>query len=82
MLSLSAFSALSLSLHLGQGLAASVLQRRANACNALLQSFPDSTIFPGSPVFIENVIGNNLLSSILLRLLLSCTAAGTLPAIA
>lgn len=62
MLSLSAFSALSLSLHLSQRLAASVLHRRANACNELSQSYPNSTINPGSSVFAEDVIGNDLLS--------------------
>ncbi|RYO77944.1 hypothetical protein DL764_010163 [Monosporascus ibericus] len=62
MLTLSAFSALSLSLHISQGLAASVLHRRANACNELSQSYPNSTIHPGSSVFAEDVIGNGLLS--------------------
>ncbi|RYP52874.1 hypothetical protein DL768_002044 [Monosporascus sp. mg162] len=58
MLSLSAFSALSLSLHLSQSLAASVLHRRANACNELSQSYPNSTIHPGSSVFAEHVIAS------------------------
>lgn len=64
MLSLSAVLALSLSLHLSQGLAASILHRRANACNKLSKSYPYSTIHPGSSIFAEDVIGNDLLSPI------------------
>lgn len=62
MLSLWASLALSLSFHLSQGLAASVLHRRANACNELSRSYPNSTIHPGSSVFAEDVIGNDRLS--------------------
>lgn len=62
MLSLKAFLALSLSFHLSQGLVASVSHRRANACTELSRSYPDSTIHPGSSVFAEDVIGNDLLS--------------------
>jgi hypothetical protein len=58
--SLSAFSALSMSLHLSQGVAASVLQSRANACDELSQKYPNSTIHPGSTVFAEDVTGNDL----------------------
>jgi hypothetical protein len=62
MLSLGAFLALSLSFHLSQGVVASVLHRRANACKKLSRSYPNSTIHPGSSVFAEDVIGNDLLS--------------------
>ncbi|KAJ5278027.1 hypothetical protein N7524_004180 [Penicillium chrysogenum] len=56
MLSLGAFLALSLSFHLSQGVVASVLHRRANACKKLSRSYPNSTIHPGSSVFAEDVI--------------------------
>ncbi|CRL18804.1 FAD-binding, type 2 [Penicillium camemberti] len=56
MLSLWVSLALSLSFHLSQGLAASVLHRRVNACNELSRSYPNSTIHPGSSVFAEDVI--------------------------
>ncbi|KAI1267665.1 hypothetical protein F5Y18DRAFT_308021 [Xylariaceae sp. FL1019] len=54
--SFSSFLALFSSLHLGGGLAASVLHRRAYACSQLLQRYPNSTIRAGSSVFTENVI--------------------------
>lgn len=62
MLSLWALLALLLSLHLSQGLAASVLHHRADACNELLRGHFNSAIHSGSSVFAEDVIGNDFLS--------------------
>ncbi|KOS44094.1 hypothetical protein ACN38_g5046 [Penicillium nordicum] len=56
MLSLWALLALLLSLHLSQGLAASVLHHRADACNELLRGHFNSAIHSGSSVFAEDVI--------------------------